>query len=142
MYVIMARPSTAVIVDAVTAVADRGHRAFADMRARLGVSSPSGRLLLCVSEIRDLYILCKAEADSTGRVVADAPVMTVDDASWGAVQFWAVSHVRRTPGTDVGTSLSREQEFGPGLSRLVSVKLCLRTEWLVDHRVERVYLAL
>ncbi|KAK1870455.1 hypothetical protein I4F81_012914 [Pyropia yezoensis] len=103
---------------------------------------PTSCVLLCLSELRDVYFHCNAIADAVDREGSDFSVLRLEDASWEAVRFWIVSHVRRVPGTEVGTSLSREQEFGPGLSRSVIVKISRRTEWLVDNRIERVYTSL
>lgn len=138
----MGLPPTAVVVDVVTAVAERGFRAFTDMRSSDLGRFPTAPVLLCLSELRDLYVICTAAADGGVGETALGPVVRVEDASWDAVRFWIVSHVRRVPGTEVGTSLSREQEFGAGLSRNVSVKISRRTEWLVDDRVERIYTSL
>lgn len=138
----MGGPSTAVVVDVVTSVAERGFRAFSDMRSCDDGVFPTACVLMCLSELRDVYILCNAAAEAAVREPSGQAVWRVEDASWEAVRFWVVSHVRRVPGTEVGTSLSREQEFGPGLSRSVSVKISHRTEWLVDTRMDRVYTSL
>lgn len=140
--ILMGGPSTAVVVDVVTSLAERGFRAFLDMRSSDVGVFPTSCVLLCLSELRDVYFHCNAIADAVDREGSDFSVLRLEDASWEAVRFWIVSHVRRVPGTEVGTSLSREQEFGPGLSRSVIVKISRRTEWLVDNRIERVYTSL
>ncbi|GAB0498133.1 hypothetical protein MMPV_009474, partial [Pyropia vietnamensis] len=138
----MGGPSTAVVVDVVTSVAERGFLAFADMRSSDDGVFPTACVLLCLSELRDIYILCNAVVEGADRDPSARSVFRVEDASWDAVRFWVVSHVRRVPGTEVGTSLSREQEFGPDVSRCVSVKISRRTQWLVDDRIDRVYTSL